>query len=108
MKQALKHIFCPLRKLAGKFVLLPREIDGINIDSIVYKAAHIIATDKIEGDYLEFGVFSGTSFLHAYKTIRKVFDLFKTPNGVATGKYCRERQELWKKMRFFAFDSFQG
>jgi hypothetical protein len=108
MKQALKRVLYPLRKFTGKFVLLPCDIDGINFDSIVYKAAHIIAADKIEGDYLEFGVYTGTSFIHSYKAIKKVFELFKMPHGGEKENDCIERHELLGKKRFFAFDSFQG
>jgi hypothetical protein len=41
---------------------------------------------KIPGDYLEFGVFRGTTFIHAYKWMSTQF----------------------AEMRFFAFDSFEG
>lgn len=41
---------------------------------------------QIPGDYLEFGVFQGTTFIHAYKNMSPYF----------------------KDMRFIAFDSFEG
>lgn len=40
----------------------------------------------LSGDYLEFGVFQGTTFAHAFNRMRWIF----------------------KDMRFFAFDSFEG
>ncbi len=43
---------------------------------------------KIEGDYCEFGVYTGRSFVHAYKALT--------------------RQEKTPSTRFFAFDSFEG
>ena len=46
-----------------------------------------LATSGIEGDYLEFGVYRGSSFIQAYQMAQKY--------GLA-------------EMRFFAFDSFQG
>ena len=48
---------------------------------------HNISTSVVEGDYLEFGVFRGTSFINAYRLARKC--------GL-------------NDMRFFAFDSFHG
>lgn len=41
---------------------------------------------NVSGDYLEFGVYQGSTFSYAYKTLSRRFD----------------------DMRFFAFDSFQG
>jgi O-methyltransferase len=46
-----------------------------------------ISTEKIAGDYLEFGVFRGTSFIMSNK-LSQEFNI--------------------KNMRFFAFDSFEG
>ena len=46
-----------------------------------------LASSGIEGDYLEFGVYRGSSFIQAYQMAEKY--------GLAS-------------MRFFAFDSFQG
>ena len=51
------------------------------------KAFEQIASSGIEGDYLEFGVFRGTSFTLAHELSRK---------------------HRVQKMRFFAFDSFEG
>lgn len=48
-------------------------------------AAYLVGA-QIQGDYLEFGVFKGSIFIHAYKWISPHF----------------------KSMRFVAFDSFEG
>lgn len=48
-------------------------------------AAYLVGA-KIPGDYLEFGVFRGALFIHAYKWLAPQF----------------------KSMRFIAFDSFEG
>lgn len=48
-------------------------------------AAYLVGA-KIPGDYLEFGVYNGRTFIHAYKWMAKLF----------------------KSMHFFAFDSFEG
>ena len=46
-----------------------------------------VASKKVEGDYLEFGVYRGSSFVTAYQSARR--------HGL-------------HGMRFFAFDSFEG
>lgn len=53
---------------------------------ICTRAEHDDQEDSLRGDYLEFGVFEGNSFLHAHHRGR--------------------RRMPW--MRFFAFDSFEG
>lgn len=52
----------------------------------VEQIAAYSAGAKIEGDYLEFGVYKGDIFIHAYKWMAKLFP----------------------KMRFLAYDSFEG
>lgn len=48
-------------------------------------AAYLVGTE-LPGDYLEFGVYRGNTFLHAYKYLANLFP----------------------KMKFWAFDSFEG
>jgi O-methyltransferase len=77
--------------------------------TMVYKAASIIGAEKVAGDYLEFGVYSGGSFIQAYHVIRRVFSPRQKPNGPERSQKDRKGiKELWETMRFFAFDSFQG
>ncbi len=55
-------------------------------------AASFTASQRIEGDYCEFGVYTGRSFVHAYRAIRLA-------------------ERTWTqapRRRLFAFDSFQG
>ena len=43
--------------------------DGINRNDRIgalYKAWGYIFSNQIEGDYLEYGVFRGTTFIHSY------------------------------------------
>ena len=54
------------------------------------KALYITALDDLGGDYLEFGVFTGSSFVFAARYNSKLKDLTQ------------------KKTRFFGFDSFEG
>ena len=56
-------------------------------DSIFKRVFRKVSESQTAGDYLEFGVFRGTSFINA----------------------CRlARRYRLDKMRFFAFDSFEG
>lgn len=54
------------------------------------KAFYLTALDQLEGDYLEFGVFTGSSFVFAMRIHDKLRYLGNTPT------------------RFFGFDSFSG
>jgi len=41
--------------------------------TIFHKAAEITASELVAGDFLEFGVFRGKSFVLAYKAIKEVY-----------------------------------
>lgn len=56
------------------------------------KVHYLSAIENIDGDYLEFGVFTGSSFCHSIRCNRSLFHL----------------NENVKKTRFFGFDSFSG
>ena len=70
MSQIIKQIAYPFRKFAAKFVSVDPPIAE---NKIIFKAANIIASEKIEGDYLEFGVFAGHSLIDSYNVIKEVF-----------------------------------
>ena len=59
---------------------------------ILRKAHYLTCIDNVQGDYLEFGVFTGSSFAHSVRAYSRLKNLDKRK----------------KKMRFFGFDSFQG
>ncbi len=118
LKASLKQSLYPLRRAAGRFQVSPLEermasleasVNDLQLgNSIIYKAAAFIAADKIEGDYLEFGVYTGGSFISAYRSIEEAYKRASTLNQWNTPIDCEERRALWEKMRFFGFDSFQG
>jgi hypothetical protein len=56
------------------------------------KLFHYTALENVDGDYLEFGVFSGSSFSHAIRAYRK----------------NRKYEKTTSSSRFFGFDSFEG
>lgn len=61
-------------------------------EQILDKAWRFVAHSKIEGDYLEFGVWKGRSFAKAYNLWWHLFG----------------RKGFLKDMHFYAFDSFEG
>lgn len=55
-------------------------------EEILLKVMHFVSASDVKGDYLEFGVFQGKSFIPAYHI----------------------GSRLSKDMKFYAFDSFEG
>jgi O-methyltransferase len=96
-----------LREAAGRFVLPPAADSDIHPDSIVFKACLLMADCKVEGDYFEFGVYRGESFVQAYKSAAAAFSIFSS-EAVHPASDCEERRLIWSRMRFVAFDSFAG
>ncbi len=56
-------------------------------EQMTYHALYFARTSRLEGDYLEFGVYDGHSFISAYHCARLL---------------------MLDQMRFYAFDSFEG
>lgn len=58
----------------------------------IRKAHYLACIDDIDGDYLEFGVFTGSSFAHSMRAYAK------------TRHFDRRK----RKTKFYGFDSFEG
>jgi hypothetical protein len=109
MKSTLKRIVYPLRKVAGRFVVPPPAPRRFNRDTILFKAASFIAAERIVGDYLEFGVFAGRSLCQAFNSFERAFTERSEINDFDMDEEeSAKLLRLWKQMRFFGFDSFQG
>jgi hypothetical protein len=109
MRFRLKQIIDPIRKLAGRFVMLPPPPKKFNRDTILFKAASFVAAERIAGDYLEFGVFAGRSLSQAFASFEKAFMERSQLNEFDMNpEESAKLLKLWKQMRFFGFDSFQG
>lgn len=67
--------------------LKPVHIHNIEKFKMIYNIWADIQTNKIEGDYLEFGILKGKSLLHSY--------------------YCTKKLNI-KNVNFYGFDSFEG
>jgi len=58
--------------------------------------------NNVVGDYLEFGVFQGESFIRAYKQYERDFRVYRRMQSE------RQSEFLSYDRRYFAFDSFEG
>ena len=72
--------------------LSPAVIHNLEKYYAIKKVCYMSTIEDVEGDYLEFGVFTGSSFCHALRCFRK---LSRTHPSVAGTK-------------FYGFDSFSG
>lgn len=88
MKQLLLKILrSPTLRYSGAFIALQELLKFYPHEDLIRNTLNFVANCKIEGDYLEFGVYRGNHFIATYKLAEK----------------CGLDQ-----MRFFAFDSFEG
>jgi len=81
----------------------------------IYIAADFVFSENIIGDYLEFGVFKGHSFIEAYhacENAKKKWSSKKNNQNSFDNKRIAnqnfEKISFKKDIRYFAFDSFQG
>lgn len=102
IKSTLKPLLRPLRTAGGRFFIRPTDES-----SIVWKAAQILSGELVEGDYLEFGVFRGGSFAHAFNAVKSVYNQ-RSQEDIHPQDYKSQVTRIWDEMRFFAFDSFCG
>lgn len=102
---SVKSLIRPLRVAAGRFAI-PGEPPS---SSIIYKAAELLSSEQVEGDYLEFGVYRGSTLIQAFQAIQRSYrDRSADRSGIHSAEFRRHVQRLWTDMRFFAFDSFEG
>jgi len=78
------------RLIAG---INPAVIHNIEKYYAIKKVHYLSAIENIEGDYLEFGVFTGSSFCHSIRCYKK------SRHFVVSAE---------SETRFFGFDSFEG
>lgn len=104
-----------IRKILWKILGSPAEHPdlrkrmGREYATLIEKAARLAACELVEGDYLEFGVFRGASFTSAYEAMKTAFETrIAHEEGGASSEQQAKRKEIWEKMSFFAFDSFEG
>lgn len=87
----------PGRSAAGTVQPFLRKVNALDT------AIGFTISNNIVGDYFEFGVFRGKSFIHAYHYYHAMVSRYREGNpAFATLPFFRHRP------RFFAFDSFEG
>ena len=110
MKKVIKKIVRPIRALLTKILIEP-EVLGPHISKQVWRdtnafrwAAAYAVKNQIRGDYLEFGVWKGNSFIEAYRQISQYSKMFFEVGGVKS----KNIDNSFDKIRYHAFDSFDG
>jgi O-methyltransferase len=95
-----------MRLAGGRFFIGPPAPPD-HSGTIVWKAAQMLSSDLVAGDYIELGVYQGGSLIRAFKAIHDAYRE-RASNQLFAPEYRNRVLELWNAMRFFAFDSFQG
>lgn len=102
IRKLIKAWLKPVRQAFGRFALNETAYTGTH--GCLRTAASFVAHNMVEGDYLEFGVFEGESFVAAFHAIERergiVIDSFPKTDESAGWFDCAPR--------YFAFDSFAG
>jgi O-methyltransferase len=102
MGTVLGRMLRPLRRVAARFAR--EENDGyIGPHGCLRTGASFVAWNQIDGDYLEFGVYRGESFIAAYHALAAS----RREHGGAVAS-SGDRAGPVNPPRFFAFDSFEG
>ena len=104
-KPILRSIVVRIRRLALKALGLGSQQKKMFIGEhgCIRCAASHLAWNQIDGDYLEFGVYKGSSFAEAYRAI------WDSRNDVRAFISSPEVERWYQsRPRFFAFDSFKG
>ena len=117
----IRSILKPFRKVLTKLIILDdRVAPWANPNYLEFSpmpidlASHFISSQEVKGDYLEFGVYQGSSFIKAYKSISHVEKEWQ--NIQRTRKVYNDSEladRSFKKSKnytrhFYAFDSFEG
>ncbi len=111
MKKVIKFIFKPF---ASIFTRLFFDLDIIKpyIKKIYWEennafrwSSSYVVKNQIEGDYLEFGVWKGNSFIEMYRQMKIASDIFYSNNKK---KKIPNLKNIFEQMKFHAFDSFEG
>ena len=83
-----------LQDAASAFIarVNPAVIHNLEKYVALKKVHYLAAIEEIEGDYLEFGVFTGSSFCHSIRCVQKLSKI----------------NPLISNTKFYGFDSFEG
>lgn len=114
MKRLIKKALRPVRKGLTRIVLWDQDNGTVKQLRPIYLAADFVCTEYVPGDYLEFGTFRGSSFITAYHSLTSAVRDWSSRERAYMAYSNRQRADeaflkvKKNKLRFFAFDSFQG
>ncbi len=109
LRNFIKSVIKPLRKILTYLIVEPSVLNSHIAKQVWHEtnafrwAAAYAVKNQIEGDYLEFGVWKGNGFIEAYRQITQYSKRFYEVGVKSTG-----HKNIFKDMRFHAFDSFEG
>jgi O-methyltransferase len=109
MNNTIKNFFRPIRRLITKVAIEPSELNKhiskqVWHDTNAFRwASAYIVKNQISGDYLEFGVWKGNSFIESYNQITNYSKMFFNV-GLKSKKY----DNPFLNIKYHAFDSFDG
>ncbi len=75
------------------------------VNQLFFDVTNSIVVNQVQGDYLEFGVYSGNSFIKIYHLFHTLWDRYQSLARLNGDEYD---ERFLSRMRFFAFDSFEG
>lgn len=113
-KMLVKKALHPLRRGLTRLVIWDHDQRILRQLQPIYLAADFVCAEYVLGDYLEFGVFRGSSFITAYHALTQaVRDWSSRERAYMAYSNKQRADEAFLKVktnsiRFFAFDSFQG
>ena len=105
LKRYFYSFFLYLRKII-------RKDNGLNPNrsSIIDKASKFVVNECITGDYYEFGVWKGQTFVYAFQRLIKTakIRLIDKNNIGSNPRADVKRKDILENTLFHAFDSFEG
>jgi hypothetical protein len=111
MNALIKQAVRPVRRAISRLGMPDMILKNLHP---LYLAADFVCAEEVPGDYLEFGVFRGASFLCAYHAMTAaVRDWGSRRRAALAYSDPRRAEEAFsrvvpRQIRYFAFDSFAG
>lgn len=109
MKESIKNLIRPIRRLLTKILIEPSELNAhistrlwTETNAFRWAAAYIVK-NQIKGDYLEFGVWKGNSFVESFNQITNYSNTF-----YKVGMKSKQQSNPFLNIKYHAFDSFEG
>ncbi len=107
--RSIKDLIRPIRRLLTKIIVEPSVLDRHISKRLWHEtnafrwAAAYIVKNQIKGDYLEFGVWKGNSFIESFNQITSYSKTFYN-----VGLKSKKQTNPFLSIKYHAFDSFEG